>query len=71
MPIFAKPSVIHVPEPRPDGPVPGSPLSASSQHAFGGNPELKSCNCGGESAAQGVVKKYGPTNMLESDEQFA
>ena len=54
-----------------EGPVPGSPVLASSQHVLGGYPAEKSSSWGGVSAAQGVVKNRGPTIILESPVQFA
>ena len=41
-PTFPKPSWYQLLNPKLNGPVPGSPSPATSQHVFGGNPPEKS-----------------------------
>ena len=65
-PTFPKPSWYQLLNPKLNGPVPGSPSPATSQHIFGGNPTEKSSSCGGVKAAHGVIKEKGPDQRLVS-----
>ena len=66
VPTFPKPSVNQELDPKSVGPVEGSPLLATSQHSFGGNPDSKSSKFGGIISQQAVENENGPAQVLES-----